>query len=301
MSLSKPYTFVSATTIMASEVNSDFDTLFTAIGNQMYTEENYIVDDQTVTASLDALDMKVKDHADYYPDLARYSIFQRAQFTYNGGVTAYTVKVGAASYWCKDKYCYWASELTTGAIGTPVASTWYYLYLDYSEIASGTAIVAGKLIWSSTAPTWNGTYRGWYNTDDRCIFAAKTNDGPTNILECFHSGSFVLSADIGAANSVQPSDVWTDLVLDIPTFVTAAKVTIYHLYSNAATFVRLRTNEQTGTTGHVLAVVTSAFATQYIPLDIITDSAQTVEVSTAVASTNTVGAYVDGWYFPIGM
>jgi len=58
--------------------------------------------------------------------------FDRSQFTYNGDTTAYTIKCKAAQYFCKDKLCYWTSELTTSAIGTPAADTWYYLYLDYS-------------------------------------------------------------------------------------------------------------------------------------------------------------------------
>jgi hypothetical protein len=66
-----------------------------------------------------------------------YGAFDRAKFEYNGGTTAYTVKVNPAMYLCKDKYCWWDAVLTTGAIGTPAADTWYYLYLDYSEITSG--------------------------------------------------------------------------------------------------------------------------------------------------------------------
>ncbi|MBV6343601.1 hypothetical protein HWQ67_18700, partial [Candidatus Magnetobacterium casensis] len=81
----------------------------------------------------------------------------RPTFTYNGGSTAYTVKAKGAVYWCKDKLCHWDSELTTTAISTPVASTWYYLYLDYSAITEGTAVTATELIWSSTAPTYSNT------------------------------------------------------------------------------------------------------------------------------------------------
>ncbi len=34
------------------------------VGDQQYTEENYVTDDETLTASIDALDMQVKDNAD---------------------------------------------------------------------------------------------------------------------------------------------------------------------------------------------------------------------------------------------
>ena len=48
--------------------------------------------------------------------LALWAKGRRGLFTYNGGTTAYTVKVKSAYYYCKDKVCWWGSELTTIAI-----------------------------------------------------------------------------------------------------------------------------------------------------------------------------------------
>ena len=64
MALTKPHSFVAGTSAQSSQVNADFDALFNAIGSQEYTERNYIANDQTVTASLNALDMNLKDLSD---------------------------------------------------------------------------------------------------------------------------------------------------------------------------------------------------------------------------------------------
>jgi len=64
MALTKTHTFTSGTTAQASQVNTNFDQLFDAIGGQEFTEQNYVTDDEATTASLDALDMQVKDNAD---------------------------------------------------------------------------------------------------------------------------------------------------------------------------------------------------------------------------------------------
>ena len=109
----------------------------------------------------------------------------RAHFTDNGTVTPYTIIIGPARYNVKDKYCYWTSNITSNAVGTPSDNTWYYLYLDYSEITSRDAISsADKFYWSATPPTAPSisTYWQWLNGDDRCIFAIKTdNGGGTNL------------------------------------------------------------------------------------------------------------------------
>jgi len=59
--LSKQYTFSSGTVIASSEVNTNFDDLFDAIGTQTFTEQNYVTDDETTTTSLDELDKLLFD------------------------------------------------------------------------------------------------------------------------------------------------------------------------------------------------------------------------------------------------
>lgn len=52
--------------IVESKLSLDYSTssLNTAIGNRTYTEDNYVTDSESVTSSIDALDMAVKDNAD---------------------------------------------------------------------------------------------------------------------------------------------------------------------------------------------------------------------------------------------
>jgi|GEM_PF-2735800 len=236
--------------------------------------------------------------------------YQRPQFSYNGGVTAYTVNVGAAAYYCKDKYAYWDSELTTSAISTPAANTHYYLYLDYSAITSNTEITADELIWSTTAPSWNGTYKGRYNGDDRCIFAAKTDDTPTNILEFWHDGGdlVMLADEIEILPRTDIDTTWTDVTTGIPGFSIKAMVTF--VADTPATTANTgrgywRTNGQTGNTGHRIgqAFYNGAewMVTTVNSIPVMTDVDGIFEVKYSLSQAHTLEAYLNGWYFPAGM
>ena len=63
MALTKPHHFVSGTDALAGEVNDNFDSVFTAIGTQEFTENNYVTNDESVTESIDKLDQNLKDVA----------------------------------------------------------------------------------------------------------------------------------------------------------------------------------------------------------------------------------------------
>ena len=232
------------------------------------------------------------------------SITSRSAFTYNGGATAYTIKVGGGIYNCKDKYCFWNSELTTSAIGTPAASTVYYLYLDYSAITSMTAITATELVWSDTAPTWNHTYKGWMNSDDLCIFAVVSNSGPTNILEFFHDTNFVMYADsITDRANADLDTTWVDVTLTIPACCRQAECAMFAATpgSAGASSLYWRTNGQTGTTGHVVCQVNADSGLQYNTVKVHTDSSLKIEVKHSASDDSTCGVHTNGWYLPIGM
>jgi len=223
---------------------------------------------------------------------------QRSQFTYNGGVVAYTIKAEPAMYMCKEKVCQWKAELTTGAIGTPAADDWYYLYLDYSGITSGTAITTSELIWSNTEPAWNDTYAAWYNGDDRCIFAVRTNGTPNNILEFFHNGDFCVYADMIIDHAAASVSSWEDVVLTIPKFTKRAECT----FSGTAAGGDLesafwRTNGQTGSTGHRVYRIDDDNAKAPVNTCIVmTDISQTIEIDDD--SNGTIEVATDGFYLP---
>lgn len=234
-----------------------------------------------------------------------YDFMQRAIFTYNGGTTAYTVKAKTAKYFCKEKYCFWTSELTTNAIGTPAANTLYYLYLDYSAITSGTAITSSELIWSTTAPSWNTIYRTWMNGDDRCIFSALTNGTPNNILEFFHDGgNKVLWADqIAELGDTDIDTTWIDVDIktSVPGFSTKAEMNFKIIYIDSTSAGYWRTNDQAGATGHVIGYASVNVTQAYNTMDVITDSAQIIEVKMSASNDNQMGVRTSGWYFPVGM
>jgi len=231
-------------------------------------------------------------------------IISRAHFTYNGAATAYTVKLNGGRYWCKDKFCFWDSELTTAAIGTPAASTDYYLYLDYSAITSFTAITATELIWSTTVPTYNPVYGMHMNGDDVCIFGTKTNATPNNILEFFHSGDFIVYGNrITEFDNVDVDMVWMDATLSIPAFACRALVSFLFYQSTgvASTHYYWRTNDQTGANGHGAGWSSSVVIAGYNTLEVITDSSQIIEVKLLVSDTHVLSIITDGWFFPDGM
>ena len=257
---------------------------------------------EDIPALANTIGADVPDIKENLEFLALWAKERRSIFTYNGGTTAYTVKVKSGYYYCKDKVCWWDAELTTDAIGTPGASDWYYLYLDNSAITSGTEITKDELIWSNTEPAWNTTYAGWYNGDDRCIFAALTNAAPDNILEFFHDGNLIVFADL--IINAEASDIdtdWTDVTLSAPKFATEILVTFFMQYEDGTAIGYWRTNGQTGTTGHLYGCVAEGSTLSYNESPVLTDGSQIIEIVHSASNDSRSSVYTDGWYFPIGL
>jgi hypothetical protein len=230
-------------------------------------------------------------------------VFRRSIFTYNGDSTAYTIKVGGGWYYVKDKLAKWTSELTTGAISSPVADTHYYLYLDYSAITSGTNITASELIWSSTAPSYSYVYGGWYNGDDRCIFAVTSNAVPSNIYAFNHDGGDCIywESDHTLVYGCTPSDSYCDVdaSLYMPSFSTIGYFTAYVVYVDGEALFRIRTN---GRTDGYRTLYTHTNSERVLnSLFVPTDSSQIIEIGFNAARNNTVNMFIIGWCFPGGM
>lgn len=238
-------------------------------------------------------------------ELYTQKLFNRARFVYNGESTAYTIKAAPAAYWCKDKFAYWAADLTTAAIGSPAASTWYYLYIDYSAITNRTALTDGttELVWSSTAPTWNDTYQAYMNGDDRCIFAARTNSTPNNIFDFTHSGDTVwYGTYINDYDYMDPGELFTTSVsITIPGFAREG-IVCFRLDYDSTNSVGLRWRDPDSSTseGHVVALVTSSAPRLYNTVKVVTGSTQLIDIKITGATGN-VSIYTEGWCFPVGM
>lgn len=219
----------------------------------------------------------------------------RSKFVYKDSDQIY---VGAGWYDVNGKVATWSSELTSQLSGAS-ASTWHYLYLDYSAITSLTAITATELIWSTTSPSYVHTRRGWYNGSDRCIFAVLTNSS-SHIRGFQHCGNFVGFAD--AINTWAYSILnasWTDWTLNIPVFSTCANITFYPYPDGSYQLFYWRTNGQTGTIGRVLGQSSDSFATTS-DHQVLTDSSGIIEVKADVAARYVTG-WTNGFYFDVGI
>ena len=262
--------------------------------SQLASESN-VTAAANITANVPVIgDDGAKGVKKYVTNILNLVQISRSQFTYSD---ADQITCGAAQYMCKDKFCYWVSTITTVATGAAGGAEWWYLYLDYSAITSGTALTASELVWSTVAPTWNATYRQLMNGDDRCIFAVYTNAG-NNILEFSHDGDTVMLADsVETQAAVDIDTTWTDIgALRIPGFATIGLVAWKGSCAAGVTFY-WRTDGQTGTTGHY-AIATSENSGFGI---VITSSAQIIEMKASASDGSTTGCFTEGWKFPIGM
>jgi len=282
--------------------DADASAALTTLGVSTFIKT--LLDDADAVAARTTINAANKDIETYRGQLAR-GYLERPQFTYNGGTAAYTVLVGAGAYMCKDKYCYWSNQLTSNAIGSPIADTWYYLYLDYSAIASGIPVTASELIWSTTAPTWNNTYRQWMNGDDRCIFAVRANSTPDNILEFFQDGDLVTYADdIEDLPATDIDTTWVTVTLTAPGMCRKISTTFYSYAAGdtSAAMLFWRTYGQTGTDGHHVGSTDSNNAnrsTNTIP--VIADDSQRIQIVHSLTGLHSAIIYTAGWYFPDGM
>lgn len=67
------------------------------------------------------------------------------------------------------KRVYWDSTLTKTVAGL-ANNTWYYVYLDDSELSNNEELTdASEIIYNTTEPTYSASLKGWYNGNDRCI------------------------------------------------------------------------------------------------------------------------------------
>ena len=240
---------------------------------------------------------------------AGYGAVRRPKFRWKDADEIY---IGAGAYHhsgTSEQYVYWDSELTFALESTGSnafsddygADGWHYIYIDDTAVIlqASTLLDEECFLNSTTAPTWSGTKHGWYNGNDRCIFAVyETSDA---ILEFFNDGGrYVEFAD---AITVQSGGTFAAAFTDVtaltsPTFATKANVSIYTITAAGYAPFYYRKNGQTGATGHYIGTVYSA-SPRVNNLDVYTDTSQLIELKSA--SANTYSVYQNGWYFPVGM
>ena len=107
---------------------AEVEELLDGIGTQTYTEDNYVTDAETLTASIDALDMALKDRADAITTLNTEMEERTTYGVYTGLVVArqtsadMTVKVSAGTIYMADGTRYTPSATATLAVTAAYAT-----------------------------------------------------------------------------------------------------------------------------------------------------------------------------------
>lgn len=266
----------------------------------------------TLRTEFDALEVEYDALKAAY-DLAMYAPgLHRAKFTWKDGDEIY---IDPGAYYhagTTSQAVYWDSQLTfqlqSGGSNADSddygADGWHYIYLDDSAIVTqGAALLdADCFLNDTTAPTWSNAKHGWYNGEDRCIFAVYETGGA--IIEFNHVNDRVLYADerLAFANADPgTSFVDLDLTTTVPGFATEAIMNAQAVYVDGLCYNSWRTNGQTGSNGqrwaHTVGLADWSQSNTFI---VITDSSQVIEHKNS-ASNNTEQWYTGGWLFPIGM
>jgi hypothetical protein len=197
----------------------------------------------------------------------------------------------------------WSSQLTY-AFASLAVSDWSYLYLDDSAIvtADTNIITASELTDSTTPPTWSDSKQGWYNGEDRCIFAVLTN-GSSEILEFWYSNGLVLyGAPIRDLTAVDIDTAWVDVPLTLPALGDSLKgLVIFRGNENGGGDAVYWRKNGSSADGHTIFFIQVDVADPVNTIDVIVDSANTIEVKMATTGASTLTADTAGWYLPIGM
>jgi len=229
--------------------------------------------------------------------------FLRPKFSSSGSTL--TVTPGYYHMGAKGYNVSWDSDITV----TITSTGWRYIYLNDSAITTKT-VSAGQIIESGTAPSYNSTYHGWYNGNDRCIFAVYATGGV--IANFYHDGKDFVQygedlEELALIDATKNS--WTDVDIDRnPAFATEIEMTIRMMSPdgnvNSCTWT-LRTYGDTSS-GHILGVTEAGNSgvddehitsnkRQYI------SSSKVQYYAATSASVVRIAFFSNGFFFPRGM
>jgi len=145
------------------------------------------------------------------PEYAQHGAMQRPRFKHESD-TDISIRSGGYNLYGVG-WVSWDSELTYTF--TMPADDWDYLYLDKSAIdtAGKTILTASEFIESTTVPVFSNAKGGYYNGDDRCIFAVYGySDAGSNKIKPFHhyGGELVLWKGWHWISATVPGTSWTN-------------------------------------------------------------------------------------------
>jgi len=219
------------------------------------------------------------------------------------------IKISSGSYHHNgtvEQILYWSSELSH-TISNFSSGAFSYIYLDDSAIvtADTNVITATEIIDSTTAPTYSQSKNGWYNGDDRCIFACYC-DGASTIGVFYNDGRKVtLDSPVEVQNLAALSSSWTDVTCISPGFSRLAAlqcVALGNAASNTYTFIRPNGSSA------AFGAYTIGRGTTFNPVesglthfDIPTDTVQKVETIYTTSKPPEYSLSSSGWYLPNGL
>jgi len=230
--------------------------------------------------------------------------FSRPTFSYSGSTL--TVSPGYYHMGAKGYNVSWDSDITV----TTTSTGWRYIYLDDSAITTKT-VSAGQIIESGTAPSYNSTYHGWYNGNDRCIFAVYATGG--TITSFYHSGDTFVQylTDQAADTNNQSSGAYAVFCPQIGTGV--------EIFGEVTIALKSPTGSTSGSTfyaasyvgtGQLIGTVEAGDGT-YDDEHVASNkriatydsgSARYIYITKSGGATaNNWNGYTNGWYLPMGM
>ena len=237
--------------------------------------------------------------------------YSRAKFTW---VDTNTITIGPGAYYLYGKgWCHWTSNITFdfGSAGSNAGSSdlttweWHIIAIDYSSVSTAGVLIAANFInraASVVTPAYNGAKGGVYqDTDDRVIFAVKTN-GSSQVMESWQIGDLVLNSAVTIdMNNLDIDTTYTDVTLaSLPPFCTKGFEVIQLSYVDGAANTYWRVNGSTAG-GLWVAGVSSSATIQSTLIPVRTDANHIIEVKNDTANGDTITMYGVGWYLEEGM
>jgi hypothetical protein len=182
------------------------------------------------------------------------------------------------------------------------ATDWHYIYIDDSEIGAGNYQIDNTMLINlQTEPAWSDANHGWYNGNDRCIFAVYDYDGAgaTYTMRCHgdrfvqHNYTTLLSgADIDqAARTVQAV---------VPVFCKMGYFVERSNYVNNNSSIRV---SPTGRTELVYEVRNPEATADRIGQHWImtVDASGIFDIDSSADDNNTVHIFQNGFFLPAGL
>ena len=236
--------------------------------------------------------------ANFMKGAGKFSDSRRAQILYSDKDTV-TIRAGRYLHiGTITQMVYWNSALTydfTGLSGSEI----HYLYIDDSAVVTADTNLLTKTEFtnSTTAPSWSNATKGWYNGDDRCIFAVMCSGG--EIMPFDHSTNLVTFRSVHTSRALADLGTsWTAVALKAPGFCDEALVTFenYHAGTGRSIYGYWR---NTSGDGHLAWATRSQYERDVNTVRVSCDSSQEIDIKNNDATGDQqVAVYTDGFFLP---